>query len=112
MAALLQITEQDIKDLLGNQQAGEEIVSNISGKAIELIQNKLDMQTFIYMSNMAKAIKRSGEIWLGMAKDLFVEDGRKMKVVNRDYETDMIELNRPALNAESGETEYDSNQCR
>lgn len=108
MAALLQITEQDIKDLLGNQQAGEEIVSNISGKAIELIQNKLDMQTFIYMSNMAKAIKRSGEIWLGMAKDLFVEDGRKMKVVSRDYDADMIELNRPVLNAESGETDYEN----
>lgn len=108
MAALLQITEQDIKDLLGNQQAGEEIVSNISGKAIEMIQNRLDMQTFIYMSNMAKAIKRSGEIWLSMAKDILVEDGRKMKIVGRDYESDMIELNRPVLNAESGETEFEN----
>lgn len=108
MAALLQITEADIKDLLGNQQAGEEIVSNISGKAVELIQNKLDMQTYIYMSNMAKAIKRSGEIWLGMAKDLFVEDGRKMKTVGRDYETDSIELNKPVLNTETGETEYEN----
>src|SRR3990167_6528682 len=64
LAALLQITEQDMQDLLGNQQAGEELQPNISGKAVELVQNKLDMQTFIYMSNMSKAVKRSGEIWL------------------------------------------------
>jgi len=32
MAALLQVTEQDMQDILGNQQAGEKLVSNISGK--------------------------------------------------------------------------------
>ena len=34
MAALLQLTEADMNDILGNQGAGEEIVSNISGKAV------------------------------------------------------------------------------
>jgi hypothetical protein len=73
MAALLQVTEQDMQDVLGNQQAGEQLQPNISGKAVELIQNKLDMQTFIYVSNMAKAVKRTGEVWLSMAKDVYVE---------------------------------------
>jgi len=36
----------------------------VRGKAIELIQDKLDMQTYIYMSNFAKAMRRSGENWL------------------------------------------------
>ena len=108
MAALLQITESDMRDLLGNQQAGEEVVSNISAKAIELIQNKLDMQTYIYMSNMAKSIKRSGEIWLSMAKEILVEEGRTMKIVGRDYEADSIELAKPVLNSETGETEFDN----
>jgi hypothetical protein len=103
MAALLQITEQDIQDVLGNQQAGEQLQTAISGIAVELIQNKLDMQTFIYISNMAKAIKRSGEIWLSMAKDVLVEEGRKMKVVNEQGETDSIEIMRAAINEETGE---------
>lgn len=103
MAALLQITEQDIKDVLGNQQAGEQIVSNISGKAVELIQDKLDMQTYIYMSNHAKAVKRSGEIWLSMAKDIFVEEGRKVKSVNAQGEVEMIELMQPAIDKATGE---------
>ena len=107
MAALLQITETDMQDLLGNQQAGEKLMSNVSGDAIELVQNKLDMQAFIYMSNMARAVKRSGEIWLSMAKDVFVEDGRKMKGIGAGGEVESIELMRPVM-GEKGETEYEN----
>lgn len=78
MAALLQITDQDIKEILGNYQDGEKILSNISGRAVELIQSKLDMQTYIYISNFAKALQRVGEVWLGMAKDVYIENGRNV----------------------------------
>ena len=108
MAALLQLTEQDMQDVLGNQQAAEQIQPNISGKAIELIQNKLDMQTFIYMSNMAKAVKRCGEIWLSMAKDVLVEPGRKMKGIGEQSEVEYIELSKPMMNAETGEIESEN----
>ena len=107
LAALLQITEQDMQDLLGNQQAGEELQPNISGKAVELVQNKLDMQTFIYMSNMSKAIKRSGEIWLSMAKDVLVEEGRKMKSIGPQGEMQSVELAKPMVN-DKGEVETEN----
>jgi hypothetical protein len=55
------------------------------------------MQAFIYMSNMAKAIKRGGEIWLSMAKDVYIEKGRKLKGVTRQYATAAIELQRPMM---------------
>jgi hypothetical protein len=107
LAALLQITEQDMQDLLGNQQAGEELQANISGKAVELVQNKLDMQTFIYMSNMSKGIKRSGEIWLSMARDVLVEEGRKMKSIGPQGEMQSVELAKPMVN-EKGEIETEN----
>lgn len=107
MTALLQITEQDMQDVLGNQQAGEQLQPNISGKAVELIQNKLDMQTFIYMSNMAKAVKRSGEIWLSMAKDILVDEGRKMKGIGEQGEVESIELLKP-MASESGQVEHEN----
>lgn len=81
LAALLQITDQDIKELLGVQEQMEEVNPNISGVAIDLLQNRLDMQTFIYLSNFAKAMRRCGQIWLGMAREVYVEEGRKMKTV-------------------------------
>ena len=108
MAALLQITDMDMQELLGRQDAGEQLQPNVSGKAIELVQSRLDMQAFIYMSNMAKAIKRSGEVWLSMAKDLLVEPGRKMKTLNSEYEAGQVELGKPMLNAETGEIEYEN----
>jgi len=97
MAALLQITESDMQDILGNQSGAEQIASNISGKAVEMIQQRVDMQSFIYMSNFAKGMKRCGEIWLSMAKDIYTEDMRKMKTVDRGGEVGFVELMRPAL---------------
>jgi len=103
MAALIQIASQALDDLLGNQQAGEQLQPNQSGKAVELIQTRLDMQTYIYMSNMAKAMKRSGEIWLSMAKDVFVEDERPMKTIAEGGEMDSVVLRRPVIDKETGE---------
>lgn len=105
MGALLQVTEQDLTDILGNQESGDEIVSNTSGVAIEMIQNRLDMQSFIYISNFAKAVRRSGEIWLSMASELYVEDGRMMKTVGGQDEIDSIELFKPIYNEATGEVE-------
>lgn len=103
MAALLQITETDMQDILGNQKAGDKLISNISGKAVEMIQQRLDMQTFIYMSNFSKGMRRCGEIWLSMAKDVYVEEGRKMKGMTESGEPMPVELMRPAI-GEKGET--------
>jgi hypothetical protein len=111
MAALLQITESDMKEILGSSAQGEQIVSNISGKAVEMIQTRLDMQTFIYMSNFAKGMKRSGEIWLSMARDIYVEEGRKMKVIGRTEEVSTVELMRPKV-SETGEVIMENDLSR
>ena len=111
MAALLQITEQDMQDILGSSQQADKMVSNISGKAIEMIQTRLDMQTFIYMSNFAKGMKRCGEIWLSMARDIYVEEGRKMKVVEADESVGMIELMKPMV-SETGEVVMENDLSR
>tara|TARA_R110000803_G_scaffold45847_1_gene96361 strand:+ start:634 stop:2709 length:2076 start_codon:yes stop_codon:yes gene_type:complete len=102
MAALLQLTEVDMDQILGSQSGGEQIASNISGKAVEMIQTRLDMQTFIYMSNFAKSMKRCGEIWLSMARELYVEDERRMKVVDAAAEVDSVVLMVPTI-SEDGE---------
>ena len=102
MAALLQVTEQDMQDILGNPSGADKMVSNISGKAVEMIQSRVDMQTFIYMSNFAKAMKRCGEVWLSMAKEIYVEEGRSMKVVTEDMATDTVTLMQPVVDQETG----------
>jgi hypothetical protein len=102
MAALLQITEQDMQDILGNPQGADKIVSGVSGKAVEMIQTRVDMQTFIYMSNFAKGMKRSGEIWLSMARDIYTEDKRKMKTIAPTGNSSVVELMKPMIDPETG----------
>jgi hypothetical protein len=78
------------------------MVSNISGKAVEMIQARVDMQTFIYLSNFAKGMKRCGEIWLSMARDVYTESKRKMKTLTASGETDSVELMQPSIDQETG----------
>jgi hypothetical protein len=111
MAALMQITEQDMQDILGSSQQADKMVSNISGKAIEMIQTRLDMQTFIYMSNFAKGMQRCGEIWLSMARDIYVEEGRKMKTLGPNEEVGMVELMKPTV-SETGEVVMENDLSR
>ncbi len=111
LAGILQITEADIKEILGNQNEGDKMVSNISGKAVEMIQSRLDMPSFIYMSNFAKAVKRAGEIWLGMAKEVYVEEGRTMKGVGEQEEVTSIELMRPMMRDGVEETDNDLSEA-
>ncbi|MFJ1518467.1 portal protein [Acinetobacter sp. ABJ_C1_1] len=106
LAALLQLTDGDIRELLGNQEQGEKINANVSAEAIDLVQNQLGMQSYIYIDNFAKAIKRCGAIWLSMAKELYVEEGRRMKTIGKQDEVDSAELSKPVI-GESG-IEYEN----
>lgn len=113
MAALLEISESDISDILGNQTNGDTMEGNLSGKAVELVQNRLDMQAYIYMSNLSKSERRCAYIWLGMIRDLYSGESRTMKVVDDQGAVDFVEVGRKVLNS-SGEAviEADLSQAK
>ena len=102
MAALLQITETDMQDILGNPQGADKMVSGMSGKAVEMIQTRVDMQAFIYMSNFAKGMKRCGEIWLSMAREIYTEEKRKMKTLTVTGDAGTVELMQPMIDTKTG----------
>jgi hypothetical protein len=81
-ATLIQLGREGLRDILGNQEAGEQFDTELSGKAMQMVQSKLDMQSYIYMSNFADAIKRAGTVWLAIAREIYVEPGRKMKMMD------------------------------
>lgn len=109
MAGLLQLTDNDIKELLGNEEKVDEMNPNMSGVALENWYNRMDMQAFIYISNMAKAMRRAGEVWLSMAKAVYFEDNRKLKTVSAvNNETSQITLNRPMKDEDTGKTYYEN----
>lgn len=107
LAAVLQYTGMGIKELTGNQEQAEQIQPNTSGVAVELVQNRIDNQSFIYMDNMAKAIKCEAEIWLSMAKEVYVTDGRKMKTIGEQSEINSIVLKNPVVSDDATRYEND-----
>ena len=103
LAALMQVVEQDMKDLLGDQAGAEQVRSNIPDALMERVQSRLDMRSYIYMDNLAVAMKRNGEIWLSMMKDIVVEDQRKMKTVDEQGGVGSVTVNDPSYDEEAGE---------
>lgn len=106
LTALIQIADGDIAQLTGNQQNGDEIVSNIATETVEKIQERLDMVSFIYMDNMAKAMRHSGVVWLSQAKEVYVDEGREMQAVYEDGTQEPITLIKPTMR--DGEQVYDN----
>lgn len=107
LAGLLEYTGRDIKELLGNQENGEKMISNISSDTVGLIQERLDIQTFIYIYNFSRAVKWSGIVFMHMAKEVYgdkkLNEGRTIKGVTSSGSTRQIELFRPVL-GDDGET--------
>jgi hypothetical protein len=99
-AALTSLVDTDIDAVLGNNKSAEEIKSNVSGAAIELVQDRLDQQSFKYVDNFRIAMKRGGQVWLGMAREIYVEDDRVMKTVGPQKEVGQVKLNAKILDSE------------
>ena len=111
LAALIQIAEQDMRDVLGGAEGGDQVRANVSAEAVGMVQQRLDMQTFIYVSNFAKAMKRCGEVWLGMAREVYVEEGRSMKTVGPEGGATAVELLKPTI-GETGGVELQNDLSR
>jgi hypothetical protein len=100
LAALLQVSVAAMDQLGGSAPAQEQdVASNISGKAVELIQQRIDMQSFIYTDNMAKAMQRAGDVWLSMQKDIMPDEEFSAPVVKPDGTQDFVKMNTPGLDA-------------
>lgn len=102
VAALVSLTKQDIRDQLGNQENGEQVMPDLSGVAMDLVQGRIDMQSFGYMDNAADAERRIAEIWQSMAADIYVEKGRKLKTMSEDGKRGMVEIGKMMLDKKTG----------
>lgn len=105
LAALTQVANMALDELGGGGAAQEQdVAANISGKAVELIQKRLDMQSFIYTDNFAKAMKRGGEVWLSMQKDIMSKEEHSAPIIKSDGTQDFVKMNTPGLAADGRTT--------
>lgn len=101
LAALLQQTSADIQEVTGGSQAMQQIPSNIAQETVSNLMNRSDMASFIYLDNMAKSLKRAGEVWLSMAREVYGSD-REVRVVNDDGTDDIALMNAQVVDRQTG----------
>lgn len=57
-------------DKIGGFADMDKIPSNIATDTVDAIFNRLDNTSFIYMDNAAKTLRRIGEVWLSMKREI------------------------------------------
>jgi hypothetical protein len=102
LGALLQFANDGLNDLMGNQDQAEQVKSNLSGLAVELIQAQISVQTAGYMSNFAIAEKWAAQVWLEMVKDLYTREGRKLKGESEGGSAEQIDIKKPIIDDQTG----------
>lgn len=101
LAALLQQTSADIQEVTGGSQAMQQMPSNIAQETVNNLMNRSDMASFIYLDNMAKSLKRAGEVWLSMAREVYGSE-REVRVVNEDGTDDIALMNSQVFDRQTG----------
>lgn len=101
LAALLQQTSADIQEVTGGSQAMQQMPSNIAQETVNNLMNRSDMASFIYLDNMAKSLKRAGEIWLSMAREVYGSD-REVRTVNEDGTDDITLMSVSVQDQQTG----------
>lgn len=101
LAALLQQTSADIQEVTGGSQAMQQMPSNVAQETVNNLMNRSDMASFIYLDNMAKSLKRAGEVWLSMAREVYGSE-REVRVVNEDGTDDIALMNAQVVDRQTG----------
>ncbi|MBE3480715.1 portal protein [Enterobacter cloacae complex sp. P14RS] len=102
IATMLQLTSADIQEVTGGSQAMQQMPSNVAQATVNDLMNRSDMASFIYLDNMAKSLKRAGEVWLSMAREVYGSD-REVRVVNEDGTDDIALMNAQVVDRQTGQ---------
>jgi hypothetical protein len=98
-AALLQIANTDLTEDMADP---DEVASNVSAEAMDIAATRVDAKSGIYLDNMAQSVKREGEIYLSMCRDIYWEPGRQVETMTEDGDDGQAKLAEPYTDAKSG----------
>jgi hypothetical protein len=75
---------------------------DLSGKALGNLQNRLDEQSAIYQLNRKMAVRRDGEIFASMSKEVY-DTPRKVTITGQDGKRKTVQLMEVVLDKKTGE---------
>lgn len=91
-AALLQIASADLTD---DDDNSDQVRANVSAEAMDIAATRVDAKSGIYLDNMRQSVQREAEIYLGMAREVYYEPGRRLDTLTEDGQDGMATLSQP-----------------
>lgn len=82
MAALIQLSNNDL--LEEAQDGADQVKANTSAEAMDIAATRVDAKSGIYLDNVRQSVQREGEIYLSMAGDVYVDQGRTVDTMSED----------------------------
>lgn len=92
LASLIQLTGTDIAEITNGDDGSMEVKSNVSAQAMDIAASRVDAKSYIYMDNFKQTVTRIGEVYYGMAKEVYVEEGRVVDKMDEDGVTEKATL--------------------
>ncbi|MES2904017.1 MAG: portal protein [Pseudomonadota bacterium] len=81
-AALLMASNNDLTE--DDQDSADEVKANTSAEAMDIAAARVDAKSGIYLDNIRQSVQCEGEIYLGMAVEVYSEPGRTVETMTED----------------------------
>lgn len=82
LGAIIQYTSQSLME--DYQDGAETVKANTSAEAMDIAAARVDAKSGVYLDNIAQSVQREGEIYFGMAREAYSEQGRKVEIMTED----------------------------
>ncbi|HGW6103959.1 TPA: portal protein [Citrobacter werkmanii] len=99
---LMQTSASDITQTANAGQSNQEVPNNVASETVASFMGRSDMQSYIYMSNMAQSERHAARIWLSMAREVYGSD-RVVRIVLPDGSDEMVTLSVQIMDQETGD---------
>tara|TARA_R110000822_G_scaffold31017_9_gene89946 strand:+ start:819 stop:2918 length:2100 start_codon:yes stop_codon:yes gene_type:complete len=102
LPTLIDLTRQAVEDV-ANPGLPQDIADpSLSGKAVELLQNRLDQQSFVYQNNLKHAKRYDAEVWASMATEVF-DSPRSVTITLPDGSRKQEQIMSTVIDEETGD---------
>lgn len=82
LGAIIQYTSQSLME--DYQDGAETVKANTSAEAMDIAASRVDAKSGIYLDNIAQSVQREGEIYFGMAREVYSEKDREVETMSED----------------------------
>lgn len=102
LAASIELSRQAVEDVANPGIPQDVADPDLSGKAVYALQNRIDMQDYVYQDHFKHAKKRDAEIYASIASEIY-DTPRPVTVQSPDGTVKQIQLMEIIIDKETGE---------